>query len=292
MFFRRQYVGGKRTRAKCKDGRDVWVVPRALQATPYLHRSPQKLEPAGHRPTDRFRAAPIVSTGLEPQTDVNVKYIASMYGVYVSSYCLATSTNATTPLQLMLWSESRHEFNQLAWYWESKAPFGYFRRRLRQSGIFVTEAGGRPGKRSTTCSAYIYQFGRCAHWVSICPSPGSLVPMAISHQGLFPLSSWWLAPLENGRNASFESISNAPSLFAEAVVNRIRLGDPEWQIECGDSNYGGAIVRGEVWEMAICTVPCWEWLIFPLTIIFLAMILLMGAQVQTLLTGPGNLSQL
>lgn len=27
----------------------------------------------------------VVSTGLEPQTDVNVKYIASMYGVYVSS---------------------------------------------------------------------------------------------------------------------------------------------------------------------------------------------------------------
>ncbi|ELQ37950.1 hypothetical protein OOU_Y34scaffold00565g6 [Pyricularia oryzae Y34] len=201
----------------------------------------------------------VVSTGLEPQTDVNVKYIASMYGVYTSSYCLATSTNATTPLQLMLWSESRHEFNQLAWYWPV-------------CSIYFSLGGVRIGFLFVLLRAPSFPWQLVTQVCLPCPLGG------------------WLR--EKGRNASFESISNAPSLFAEAVVNRIRLGDPEWQIECGDSNYGGAIVRGEVWEMAICTVPCWEWLIFPLTIIFLAMILLMGAQVQTLLTGPGNLSQL
>ncbi|TLD14586.1 hypothetical protein PspLS_11001 [Pyricularia sp. CBS 133598] len=66
-------------------------------------------------------------------------------------------------------------------------------------------------------------------------------------------------------------------LFADAITNRIRLDGPEWQMNLGKTSDGGAVVRGEGWETAICTVPSWRWLIFPLTIVFLTITLLMGA---------------
>ncbi|TLD22984.1 hypothetical protein PspLS_07047 [Pyricularia sp. CBS 133598] len=96
--------------------------------------------------------------------------------------------------------------------------------------------------------------------------------------------AWWLAPLYKNRNASFESVSRALDLFADAVTNKLRVDGPERSIELGDEakeilRAAGDVegfVRGQVWETTVCTVPSWRWLSFPAVLVVLTVGLLVG----------------
>lgn len=81
--------------------------------------------------------------------------------------------------------------------------------------------------------------------------------------------AWWLSPLFNSRQATFESISTAFNRFATIVTNRFR--------STGSNNNNPSqteTAKGIVVETAVCTVFNWEWLLLPILLVIVTVLLL------------------
>ncbi|KAL8371895.1 hypothetical protein RB595_001616 [Gaeumannomyces hyphopodioides] len=92
-------------------------------------------------------------------------------------------------------------------------------------------------------------------------------------------SSWWLAPLYAGRNASFASISASVANFSSALSDSMRLtgaGPDAPRREDPQAPF----VRGAVLESTLCIRFIWPWLLLPavLTVATAAMLAAMVAQ--------------
>lgn len=80
---------------------------------------------------------------------------------------------------------------------------------------------------------------------------------------------WWLSPLFNSRQATFETISTAMDKFATIVTNKFRTS--------GSSNgdpLQAETAKGIVVETAVCTVFSWEWLLLPIVLVVVTVLLL------------------
>lgn len=81
--------------------------------------------------------------------------------------------------------------------------------------------------------------------------------------------AWWLSPLFNSRQATFETISTAMDRFATIVTNKFRTS--------GSSNNDplqAETAKGIVVETAVCTVFSWEWLLLPIVLVVITVVLL------------------
>ncbi|KAI9776888.1 MAG: hypothetical protein M1839_009336 [Geoglossum umbratile] len=83
--------------------------------------------------------------------------------------------------------------------------------------------------------------------------------------------NWWLTPLYNSGNASMETISKAMDDLTTSITNRIRITG----FDSTGLNQG--LVNGTVYETAVCTRFDWYWLLFPVSLLALATILLILA---------------
>lgn len=74
--------------------------------------------------------------------------------------------------------------------------------------------------------------------------------------------AWWLAPVYNSLNATFETISEAMNQFAEAITNKIRTtGSTNYDITQKDE------ALGLVTRTTICTAFDWQWLLLPISLV-------------------------
>lgn len=90
---------------------------------------------------------------------------------------------------------------------------------------------------------------------------------------------WWLSPLYNSLNATFETISDAMDQFAEVVTNKMRtLGSTNRDMFQKDE------ALGVVTRMTICTAFDWQWLLLPISLVATTALLL-------ILTVLGNLRE-
>lgn len=72
-------------------------------------------------------------------------------------------------------------------------------------------------------------------------------------------NQFWLSPLWNTYNASFESISTAMDDFTTAITNKFRTnGYKNWYSAEQD------LTQGVVNEMTVCVAVNWEWLLMPI----------------------------
>ncbi|KAI1857459.1 hypothetical protein JX265_011194 [Neoarthrinium moseri] len=81
-----------------------------------------------------------------------------------------------------------------------------------------------------------------------------------SRQGgsLYCGDAWWLSPLYNTQNASFETINSQIDQYATAVTNKFRtLGSNNYNLSSEESALGSVI------EMTVCTSFDWRWLLMP-----------------------------
>lgn len=81
--------------------------------------------------------------------------------------------------------------------------------------------------------------------------------------------AWWLSPLFNARQATFETISTAMDRFATIVTNKFRSTGSS----SGDS-LQAETAKGIVVETAVCTVFNWEWLLLPIVLVVVTVLLL------------------
>lgn len=82
-------------------------------------------------------------------------------------------------------------------------------------------------------------------------------------------STWWLEPLLNGGNASFESISAVISRMADAITNQLRMN--------GTDFYGNpSNVTGTAFQTVVCTQFQWGWLLFPAAVVLASAVLLVA----------------
>lgn len=83
------------------------------------------------------------------------------------------------------------------------------------------------------------------------------------------LSTWWLEPLLNGGNASFDSISAVMSRMADAITNQLRMNGTDW--------YGNpSNVTGTAFQTVVCTQFQWGWLLFPASVVLASAVLLVA----------------
>lgn len=81
--------------------------------------------------------------------------------------------------------------------------------------------------------------------------------------------AWWLSPLYNSLNATFETISDAMDKFAEVITNKFRTsGSTNYDISQKDEALGVAT------RMTICTAFDWQWLLLPLSLVATTAVLL------------------
>lgn len=88
---------------------------------------------------------------------------------------------------------------------------------------------------------------------------------------------WWLSPLYNSLNATFETISDTMDQFAEVVTNKMRTS--------GSTNYDmfqKDEALGVVTRMTICTAFDWQWLLLPISLVAMAAVLLILTMLQNL----------
>lgn len=88
---------------------------------------------------------------------------------------------------------------------------------------------------------------------------------------------WWLSPLYNSLNATFETISDAMDQFAEVVTNKMRTS--------GSTNYDmfqRDEALGVVTRMTICTSFDWQWLSLPLSLVATTAVLLILTVLQNI----------
>lgn len=79
--------------------------------------------------------------------------------------------------------------------------------------------------------------------------------------------NWWLEPLFNGGNASFDSISAVMSRMADAITNQLRMNGTDW--------YGNpSNVTGTAFQTVVCTQFQWGWLLFPAGVVLASAVLL------------------
>ncbi|KAH6660957.1 hypothetical protein BKA67DRAFT_510103 [Truncatella angustata] len=89
---------------------------------------------------------------------------------------------------------------------------------------------------------------------------------------LYCSNSWWLSPLYNQQNASFESISNRIGQYTTAITHKFRtVGSSNSDYSTKESTLGTVI------EMTVCTEFDWRWLLMPLALLVasIAMLVLM-----------------
>lgn len=89
--------------------------------------------------------------------------------------------------------------------------------------------------------------------------------------------AWWLSPLYNSLNATFETISDAMDQFAEVITNNFRTS--------GSTNYDmfqKDEALGVVTRMTICTAFDWQWLLLPLSLGATTAILLISTVLKNL----------
>lgn len=80
-------------------------------------------------------------------------------------------------------------------------------------------------------------------------------------------SMWWLEPLFNGGNASFDSISAMMSRVADTMTNQLRMNGTDWYRN--PSN-----VTGTAFQIVVCTQFHWGWLLFPAGVVLASAVLL------------------
>ncbi|KAG6364268.1 hypothetical protein INS49_005867 [Diaporthe citri] len=89
--------------------------------------------------------------------------------------------------------------------------------------------------------------------------------------------AWWLSPLYNSLNATFETISDAMDQFAEVITNKFRTsGSTNYDISQKDE------ALGVVTRMTICTAFDWQWLLLPLSLVATTAVLLILTVLQNL----------
>ncbi|KAL1877905.1 hypothetical protein Daus18300_002258 [Diaporthe australafricana] len=87
------------------------------------------------------------------------------------------------------------------------------------------------------------------------------------YTGMNCLSMWWLEPLFNGGNASFDSVSAVMSRMADAITNQLRMN--------GTDMYGNpSNVTGTAFHTVVCTQFQWGWLLFPASGVLASAVLL------------------
>lgn len=97
---------------------------------------------------------------------------------------------------------------------------------------------------------------------------GSCIPN-VDHTETRCLSTWWLEPLFNGGNASFDSISAVMSRMADAITNQLRMNGTDW--------YGNpSNVTGTAFQTVVCTQFQWGWLLFPAGVVLASAVLLVA----------------
>lgn len=83
------------------------------------------------------------------------------------------------------------------------------------------------------------------------------------------LSEWWLEPLFNGGNASFDSINASMSRMADAMTKQLRMD--------GIDLYGNpSNVTGTAFQTVVCTHFQWGWLLFPSGVVLASAVLLVA----------------
>lgn len=89
----------------------------------------------------------------------------------------------------------------------------------------------------------------------------------VDHTKMSCPSTWWLEPLFNGGNASFDSISAMMSRTADAITNQLRMNGTDW--------YGNpSNVTGTAFQTVVCTQFQWGWLLFPAGVVLASAVLL------------------
>lgn len=82
----------------------------------------------------------------------------------------------------------------------------------------------------------------------------------IDYTSMYCPSTWWLEPLLNGGNASFDSISAVMSRMADAITNQLRMD--------GTDFYGKpSNVTDTAFQTVVCTQFQWAWLLFPAIVV-------------------------
>lgn len=98
--------------------------------------------------------------------------------------------------------------------------------------------------------------------------PGQCVPN-FDHTEMSCSFTWWLEPLFNGGNASFDSISAVMSRMADAITNQLRMNGTDW--------YGNpSNVTGTAFQTVVCTQFQWGWLLFPAGVVLASAVLLIA----------------
>ncbi|KAK3380998.1 hypothetical protein B0H63DRAFT_474725 [Podospora didyma] len=97
-------------------------------------------------------------------------------------------------------------------------------------------------------------------------------------ENLWCNDKWWLSPLYNKRNASFESLSAAVDDFATAVTNKLRtMGfGPDAERVGEDMRGTGFVAKGIVNQTSICTYFEWRWLLLPCALVAASAVLLVA----------------
>lgn len=89
----------------------------------------------------------------------------------------------------------------------------------------------------------------------------------VDHTTMSCRSTWWLEPLFNGGNASFDSVSAVMSRMADAITNQLRMNGTDW--------YGNpSNVTGTAFQTVVCTQFQWGWLLFPAGVVLASAVLL------------------
>lgn len=90
------------------------------------------------------------------------------------------------------------------------------------------------------------------------------------------IDSWWLSPLYNQRNASFQSLSLAMDNFATAMTTKFRATGfgPDELWKSGQVQGAGYGVKGTVLQNSICMSLDWRWLLLPCALLAISTVLL------------------
>lgn len=98
--------------------------------------------------------------------------------------------------------------------------------------------------------------------------PSGCIPNA-DYTNMKCSSMWWLEPLFNGGNTSFDSISAMMSRMADAITNQLRMNGTDW--------YGNpSNVTGTAFHTVVCTQVQWGWLLFPAGVLLASAVLLVA----------------
>jgi hypothetical protein len=76
---------------------------------------------------------------------------------------------------------------------------------------------------------------------------------------LFCDESWWLSPLYNSGNSTFNTVSGQMDQFAKAMTNQFRT----WGLDSYEAMLAEAAM-GSAMQMTVCTSFDWKWLLMPM----------------------------